>query len=152
MKQKTSITPRLQQILFIVTTSIFFLSGVGMNYYFYNQGLNGNISKDYTSLYLFNFLWAFAPVVVWGIVHLTRRDRKLSVSSVFQSLLLTFCAMLVLTALGSISSLFSAYLPSVDNLVAGMWWYTLLSVGAPFAIVICGLMVVILHLRRQKQW
>lgn len=152
MKQKSSSTPRLLQVLFIIGTLTFFVSEVAMNLYYYILGLNGSISGDYTSIYLFSLLWMFAPVVVWATVHFTRRDRKLSVTSLFQSLLLTFCAMIVMTALGHVSSLFSAFLPSSTDQVTGMWWYTLLSIGLPLVIVVCGLVMVILHLRRQKQW
>lgn len=152
MKQKNQDTPRLLQSIFIISTLVSFVSSLGMSLYYYTLALNGNISQDYASIHLFSLLWAFAPVVIWGIVHATRRDRKLSISSLFQSLLLTFSAMIFVVALGQVSSLFSSLLPSATSPVAGMWWYTLLSIGVPMVIAICGLILVILHLRRQKQW
>lgn len=151
MKQKAIETPRLLQILFIGGLALAYVSQLFFSLRIYFMGLDTNVNNGFTMLNLVNFLFAFIPLVVWIAVHLSRRDRRLSVKSVFESLLLTFAAMLVMISLSNVQSIINFY-PSGLTGMQNMWWFTLMNTALPLAIIVCGLIVSILHMRRKKQW
>lgn len=151
MKQKTSGTPILLQKIFVVGLAAAYVTQTLFQVYMYIQGMQTNVSSEFMAFNLVNIATAFIPLVVWAVVHVTRRDRKLSVTSLFESLVLTLAAMMVMMALGMVQSLMNFY-PSGLTGIQNLWWFSFMSTAVPLALVISGLIMVILYLRRQKQW
>ena len=155
MKPKTnSDTPHLLQLLFIIGIFIMMLSQALILVYqtvLYSQP---GASFDTVG----TNIWYIAqstgiPLVILIAVHLSRRDRKLSVNSLFHSLLLTTTAFMIFTAINIIFYPLMTFMPNPgESASAGFWWYTLLTVAVPLTIIACGLVLTILYLRRRKQW
>lgn len=153
MKQKQSAsTPRLLKLLFIISIALFYVSQTAYSLYILLQASSSSsaVNGDFMTSNVISMGFALAPIVVWLVVHITRRDRSFSVSSVFESMLLTASAMIIMVGLGMWTTLIG-FLPFVSSFQT-LWLWTLISGVVPLIVVVCGLMLVIFYLRRKKQW
>lgn len=90
------------------------------------------------------------PLVITIATFLTRRDRKLSVKSVFETLLLVTAWFAIFAAVTTWA--FQIFFQIEAFREGPSVLFTLIQVALPLAIVGVGLALTIFQLRRQKQW
>ena len=147
MKQKTAVTRNNQtlQILFIVAVVVAAISQLVYTFQAMTQAPSG------TETHYDWMLWSYLiPVLILIAVFMTRRDRRVSVRSVFETLLLTISVFVIFSSLSN----FLYQITYFNNVVVGSLsqWLGAVYMATPIILSVVGLIVVISTLRRKNQW
>lgn len=89
------------------------------------------------------------PLVMWGGVYATRKNKKLTLASVFE---ITVVAASALAIYGSVSMLMVFMPPVMYDSDSFVLYQQLLSSGIPLAITILIMAPILVRMRRRKQW
>ena len=104
--------------------------------------------NDNFSAYIIWFIGTMIIAFIWLVVYLSRRNRALTLSSVFDVTLVTFSAGLIMMSLSWLTSFIQLPYKMLDNMSVYVSMYQAL----PLIVTIPLLVIVLRRLRATKQW
>ncbi len=143
----STISPVLQK-LFVGAAGLMFVMQIVQNAYYMLQQLPDN---DNFSAYYIWFLGTFIVMLIWLVIYLTRRNRTLSLPTLFEVTLVTVSVSMTMVGVGWLMSFLQ--LPLVSNkMLDDFSLYYALDIALPLMVTIPPLVIIIRRLRAQKQW
>lgn len=149
------VVPKLIKKIFIVAAVALTLSQaavwlVSMPTYFWSR----MASLDTLTMNLWYLVETLIiPSILWLGIHLSRRDRVVNTDSLFASLVLTVSATMVAGALSMVAYYMLQLAGPLGETPAQVsMTYTVAGTVLPLVIALVGTVIVIVALRRQKQW
>lgn len=139
-------TSRTLQKLFIGSIVVAWLAGtvqviaLAAMQYPHNPNLSG-----FVTWFLMTVL---VPVVFVGLIYLTRRNRAVTLQSMFEVMVVSVAALAIYMVLGTISSFLPIAMLTPETVLP----FQLLSTGIPLAIVSVVFLIVLLRLRKRGEW
>lgn len=146
--QSTNTSSPVLQKLFVGAAGLMFVMQIVQNTYYMLQQLPYN---DNFSAYYVWFLSTFIAMFVWLVVYLTRRNRALSLPTLFEVTLVTTAVSMICVGIGWLTNFIQ--LPfGLDKMSNNFSVYIALYQALPLMITIPLLVVIIRRLRAQRQW
>lgn len=142
-----TISPVLQK-LFVGAAGLMFGMQIVQNVYYMLQQLPNN---DNFSAYYIWFLGTFVVMSIWLVIYLSRRNRTLSLTTLFEVTLTTVSVGMITMGIGWLTSFIQLPLVS-SKMLDGFSLYYAFDIALPVMITIPLLVVVIRRLRAAKQW
>ena len=142
-----TISPVLQK-LFVGAAGLMFGMQIVQNVYYMLQQMPNN---DNFSAYYIWFLGTFVVMSIWLVIYLSRRNRKLSLTTLFEVTLTTVSVGMITMGIGWLTSFIQLPLVS-SKMLDGFSLYYAFDIALPVMITIPLLVVVIRRLRAAKQW
>jgi cobalamin synthase len=142
-----TISPVLQK-LFVGAAGLMFGMQIVQNVYYMLQQLPNN---DNFSAYYVWFLGTFVIMSIWLVIYLSRRNRKPSLTTLFEVTLTTVSVSMITMGIGWLTSYIQLPLVS-SKMLDGFSLYYAFDIALPVMITIPLLVVVIRRLRAARQW
>lgn len=142
-----TISPVLQK-LFVGAAGLMFGMQIVQNVYYMLQQMPNN---DNFSAYYIWFLGTFVVMSIWLVIYLSRRNRKLSLTTLFEVTLTTVSVGMITMGIGWLTSFIQLPLVS-SKMLDGFSLYYAFDIALPVMITIPLLVVVIRRLRAARQW
>jgi hypothetical protein len=142
--RSSSVVPTLQK-LFVGAAGLAFVMQIVQNAYYMALQMPEN---DNFSAYIIWFIGTMIIAFIWLVIYLSRRNRALTLSSVFDVTLVTFSAGLIMMSLSWLTSFIQLPYKMLDNMSVYVSMYQAL----PLIVTIPLLVIVLRRLRATKQW